>query len=295
MRSPYVAERQSLRSMQPKSLKTEDPVKLIDQLQSYIIRLQNAARDVPRRRAPKGFYEKLSFDFQQSRDLPPAIRAVVEDNRMLKSFVKEWKARCLLAENKAQKERLRSEQFRQELESFRKNFTKEDLEAIEKHKELEKAVDELSSSVKMKEAAIAVLQKKQQVDARLHQAALTDEAKKRDALSGQIERMEEEFKTLKTQRRAEVLEVKRLVGKHESYRRKAAEWKRQLEDSLQREKLYEVAAAQLERWKDRSFLDQGVATEPYSENVFVMLCLIQEEITKDSLEASEELNLNSGR
>ena len=277
--------------MQRTSVKDDDPVKLIEQLQNYIVRLQSTAKDAPRRRPSRRSYEKLSFDFQLSRDLPPTIRAIVEDNRMLRSSIKKWKGRCRSAEREMQKEMLRTEQCRLEFASYQKSFTEEDLLAIENHKELEARMQILQSSVEEKEHVLAILEKKQRVDAKMHQVTLSQHSKQTDALKKQIVELEEEIRCLSLKYRTEILGSKRIMAKYEEEKRRAMRWRGQLNSLLEKEEsklaLPDVTVvdpdAKTEAATTRETDEKGT-----EERVILMLCVVKDTETRAPLERSIE-------
>lgn len=261
------------RPMSGGRLRSDDPVKLIERLQQYIAKLLGVITDVSKRRSSKRFYEKLSFEYQQSRDLPPAIRAVMEDNRMLKSFVKEWKARCIVAESEAQKERTRLQHYKEEWEAFRKRFSNVDLETIEETKELSRKIEGLESAAEKREALIAILQKKQQVDTKLHQTALFQEAKAKNELTCEIASLKSDLEALKRERRAETLEFKGVHQKYQNLKKKASNWRKQLEDLVDQERDLRETISILMTKKDLS-VDKSISTDKIEEQAFVMLCII---------------------
>ena len=276
MSSPYVRESQSTKL---RSGKTGDPIKLIEQLQDYIVKLQNAKDAAPRRRPSRRFYDKFSFEFQQSRDLPPSIRAIVEDNRMLRGLLKQWKGRCQAAETLAHSERTRCEQCREELATLRKTLPKEEVDNMESLEDLRKSKEELEKKLETKENFIAVLQKKQQVDWKLHQAELAVEGKKREALADQISLLKKEIQVLERQKRSEAVEAKRVTAKFGSYRKKAAEWKKQLDEAL-----VQIGSLPAGNLVVKQSCDKGTFTETsgVEEKVLLMLCVVTEEAKEES-------------
>ena len=289
MMSPYDTRPRASNSMQRTRVENDDPVKLIEQLQNYIVRLQNTAKDVPRRRPSRRSYEKLSFDDQLSRDLPPTIRAIVEDNRMLRSSIKKWKGRCRSAEREVQKERLRTEQCRLEFASYQKCFTEEDLLAIENHKELEERTQILQTSVEEKEHALAVLEKKQRVDAKMHQVTLLQRSKETDALKKQIKELEEEIRRLSLKYRTEIVGSKRITARYEEQKRRAMRWREQLNSLLEKEEsklmLGDVTVVDPDT-NTAAVTTRATLEQTTEERVILMLCVVEDTETRGSLTES---------
>lgn len=292
-RSPYVdPSNASTADMQNSKFIEEDPVKLIEHLQDYVLRLQSAAESwKDNQRLKQRHYTRdagitdrsARFDYQKARDLPPKIRSVVEDNRMLRSVVKDLKARCNRAEYEAQKERRIALQTRTQLDELRRIFPSEDVDELKRSEELKQTVQELQQTIERKDSAIAVFGKKETVTLKSHAADLAKEEKQRKGLQQEIDQLKQQIHDIALSKREEAIRSKQLKQKYEALRKKASEWKIQVENYSPRNK---PALQDGNETQDQSpqksikLLDKDVWTGPLEdESVVVMLCLIDAETT----------------
>lgn len=280
---------------------------LIGELQSYIDALENVAAsrkvELDRIRDQKHGVEKMLYHFQQRdghmrqgelftslerADMPPRIRAILEDNKMLVDKVRKYKSKCHVAERMIAEQRQHFTMYQDEILKL-KTQKKALRERSPPSRSQSQSTVERKHRVALLEHQVEVLSKKNETDAKQFKYLLSGLRKENESLQRHSGILKATIQEREHEIRLRVIEAKQAQRAH-------AEVKRQLDSCSKRRKPGRIRAstaplitAETSVKNDHrpgSYLApqfencaevRAQPEEPAEPNVQVMLCIIRED------------------
>lgn len=285
---------------------------LIGELQDYIDALENVAAsrkvELDRIRDQKHGVEKMLYHFQQRdghmrqgelftslerADMPPRIRAILEDNKMLVDKVRKYKSKCHIAERMIVEQRQQFTMYQDEILKLRTQKKALRVRSPQARNQPQSSVQH-KQRITVLEHQVEVLSKKNETDAKQFKYILSGLRKENESLQRHSSILKATVQEKEHEIRVRVIEAKQAQRAH-------AEVKRLWDASQKKRKscrlrastapLASTATVPMSEDQSTSYIVpqfescaemKAKPREPVEANVCVMLCVIHANIEQCS-------------
>eukprot|EP00232_Nephroselmis_pyriformis_P013581 CAMPEP_0182896634 /NCGR_PEP_ID=MMETSP0034_2-20130328/26393_1 /TAXON_ID=156128 /ORGANISM="Nephroselmis pyriformis, Strain CCMP717" /LENGTH=289 /DNA_ID=CAMNT_0025030505 /DNA_START=76 /DNA_END=942 /DNA_ORIENTATION=- len=243
-------------SLEDQSAKYKSQVEALKEEKKDLLRQSRGTRKGP---------DHTDFSLLGGDDLPPKVRALMEDNRMLKDQTKKMKESEKTNERTITKQQNEIIKLQEKVESLDEMLKKcsRSPEAVQDAQKLQETIDEQAAKITDLEHRVTVISKSKESDSRRAKGTAAIHKK-------ELEAKDAEMKELKSVIEAKDMENRKLALKNKDLSKKLEPMRKLVEMQRQREREDAEREAKFEE-------EMAMAQETAEPEVVVMFCVVVDE------------------